>query len=266
MSNPRDISVSINGLVPLDKYSFNFTSIGGNWPVVVTPISGSFIANAASGKIDATVYFCSSKNDCDDCQGLLSYQECLCGIGDDKFTKLQLRFFNQNEPANVFSSRAAKIICSGCFPVINISVSDGNMVKKDTEKNIDIEFSNLIPNKTYNYLIQNVESSWPFSLSSTSGMIHANNKTESLTLYGGFCATTGSCPNGQSNVFPYTIKNNVGNKKWYKTETSFRLLLSDYDCPSIVYYSDIVNIRCLDCIPSGTNVGVGVTINEGISC
>lgn len=265
MSNPIDISAQIKGLIPYEKYNYIFNGIGSNWPTVISPISGSFTAIAPSQKIDATVYFCLSKSGCLDCDGLLAYDDCLCSIGDDPFSKLQLSFYSVNDPLNIYKSDSVKVTCSGCFPKIKFEVANTG-IKKENEHEINVTLTNLVPNKLYNYSIQTLNSDWPFSLSATTGQIYAHEKTETLTLYGGFCATTGSCPNSQIGVLPYSIKNNAGTKNWYKTETSFRLLLTESDCTSIVHNSNIIKIRCLDCASNGGHIGVGVTISEGTSC
>lgn len=265
MPNPIDISAQINGLIPFEKYNYVFNGIGSNWPTVITPISGSITSTSATASIDATVYFCLSKSGCLDCDGLLAYDDCLCNIGDDPFSKIQLSFYSINDPLNVYKSDSIKITCSDCFPKIKFNVVNTG-IKKETEHEINITLNNLIPNKLYNYSLQALDSDWPFSLSATTGQIYAHEKNAVLSLYGGFCATTGSCPNGQIGVLPYSIKNNAGTKNWYKTETSFRLLLSDPDCSSIIHRSNIVKIRCLDCASNGGHVGVGVTISEGTSC
>lgn len=265
MPNPIDVSAIIRGLIPYEKYNYSFSSTAGNWPIVVNPISGSFTATTASGKVDATVYFCLSKTGCLECEGRLSHSNCLCNIGDDPFSKIQISYYPVNDPNNVYKSETIKIICSGCFPQMTI-IPSGNSIKKETEQEISVNFNNLIPNKTYKYSFESIDSDWPYSLSSTSGLIYAHDKTEKLTVYGGFCATTGSCPNNHPGVLTYSVKNNNGIKNWYKTEASFRLLLTDPDCPTIIHYSDIVNIRCLDCTSNGGHVNVGVNISEGADC
>lgn len=264
MSNPIDISAQIRGLIPYEKYNYVFNGIGSNWPTVISPISGSFTAATSSKKIDATVYFCLSKSGCLDCEGVLPYDDCVCNIGDDAFSKLQLSFYSVNDTENVYKSDSIKVTCSGCFPKIHFPISNTGIMK-EIEQEIQVVFDNLISNKLYNYSLQTLDSDWPFSLSSTTGQIYPHGQTETITLYGGFCATTGSCPNGQIGVLPYSIKNNAGTKNWYKTETSFRLLLSDPDCSSIVHSSNIIKIRCLDCASNGGHIGVGVTISEGTS-
>jgi hypothetical protein len=265
MSNPIDISAQINGLIPYQKYNYFFNGIGSNWPTIVNPLSGTFTATSSSGRIDATVYFCLSRTGCLDSDGLLPYNDCLCNVGDNPFSKIQLSFYSVDDSTNIYKSDAIRLVCSGCFPVLKIEIPNTGIIKEKEHK-IDINLENLTPNKLYNYSIEPLSSDWPFSLSSTSGQIFAHDKTEKLTLYGGFCATTGSCPNGQIGVIPYSIKNNAGTKNWYKTETSFRLLLTDPDFSTIIYRSNIVNIRCLDCTSTGGHVGVGVTITEGSSC
>lgn len=265
MSNPIDISAQINGLIPYEKYNYVFNGIVSNWPTVISPISGSFLAVTTSAKVDAAVYFCLSKTGCLDCEGLLPYDDCVDNIGDDFFSKIQLSFYSVNEPDNIYKSDSIKVKCSGCFPKIEFS-SPNISIKKETEQIIQIMLSDLSPNQLYNYSIQTIGSDWPFSLSSTTGQIYPRTKTETITLYGGFCASTGSCPNGKIGVLPYTIQNDASPKNWDKAETSFRLLLTGPDSSSAVYSSNIIKLRCLDCTGAGGHIGVGVTVTEGVNC
>lgn len=270
MSNPIDICVNLNGLIPYEKYNYSFRSVGSNWPIVVTPISGTMVSASQSGKIDATVYFCLSKDGCDTCEGLIDNEDCFCNIGEDKFSKLQLSFYAQNDPSFIYNSDTLKVICSGCSPVTKLNIGSHEIktsgIHKETEQLITANFHNLVPNKTYNYSFESVDSNWPFSLSSISGIFYAHSTTGTISVYGGFCSSSGSCPNNTPGVLSYTIKNNVGIKNWYKTETSLRLLLTDPDCSTIKHYSDIIKIRCLDCVSNGGHVGIGVNVVEGSSC
>lgn len=267
MPNPIDIFANINGLIPYEKYNYVFNSVGSNWPTVISPVSGSFTASSTSASIDATAYFCASVESCDDCDGLLEYDECLCNLGDAYFTKIQASFYLVNDPEHVFKSDTIKLTCDGCLPKAQIIAVSGNALQKNVPTNIQLVFNNLRKHKTYRYDIETIGSTWPFFLSATSGLITAKNGVQDVVeLVGAYCATTGNCPPCEPGILPYTVPTGCGCTKnpWRVPETSFRLLLKDPDCPTIIYYSNIMNINCADC--SRPYVSVSVEANELRNC
>jgi hypothetical protein len=267
MPNPIDIFANINGLIPYEKYNYVFNSVGSNWPTVISPISGSFTASSTTMSIDATAYFCASAESCQDCEGLLDYDECLCNLGDAYFTKVQASFYLENDPGNVFKSDTIKLICDGCLPKAELVSVSGNMLHKDNKSPIQLIFSNLRKHKTYRYDIETLNSSWPFFLSSTSGLITAVNGVQDVVdIFGVYCATTGNCPPCEPGVLPYIIPTGCGCSKnrYVLPETSFRLLLRDPDCNTIIYYSNVLNISCSDC--NRSYVSVSVDANELRNC
>lgn len=267
MHNPIDISATLKGLIPYQKYNFVFDSVAANWPTVINPVSGSFTASSSSGTVDATVYFCPSKDACNNCDGLLSYQDCLCDIGDNYFTKIQMSFSLDQDPSKSFKSDSIKVVCSGCLPKAQIVSNSGLALTTNNKFPIHYIFDNLKPYKTYAYNVEAINSDWPFYLSSISGLITSSGVRDVVETFGGFCATTGECPNNTKGVVPYTMSVggvNCAANSWTLPQTSLRLVLTDPDCPTVTYHSNILRLNCSDC--GRRHVSVSVETNDLTNC
>lgn len=259
MPNPIDISAKLKGLIPYEKYNFVFNSVGANWPTVVSPVSGSFTASSTSGNVDATVYFCPSKNSCTNCIGLLPFQDCLCNIGDEYFSKIQMSFSLDSDPNTSFKSDTIKVTCNQCLPKTEIISVSGSTLKANHKVPIRYIFDNLRQHQTYTYEIQPIHSDWPFYLSSTSGYITSVGVKDVLEVFGVFCATTGECPNCEKGILPYVVSTgceSCSTNPWTVPQTSFRLLLRDPDCVTTIHYSNVVKLECSDCGNNYTSVSV----------
>lgn len=267
MSNPIDISAKLNGLIPYEKYNYVFTTTSSNWPTVISPISGSFVASSVESSIDATVYFCPSKTACNNCDGLLPYEDCLCDIGDGYFSKIQLSCSLDSDPTITFNSDTIKVVCNNCLPKAEIVSSMGADLPSNVKSKIHYVFDNLKHHKTYEYHIETIHSNWPFYLSSTSGLITSSGVKDIVEAFGVYCANTGECPTCDAGVLPYISNTGCSGcfkNPWKIPETSFRLLLTDPDCPTVTYYSNVLNLHCKDC---GQNyISVSVEANDLKSC
>jgi hypothetical protein len=260
MSNPTDISAKINGLIPYQKYNYSFTAVDANWPTVINPISGSFTASATSGSVDATVYFCPSKNSCDNCDGLLPYNECLCNLGEQSFTKIKMLFSLEGDPNTVFNSQTIKVICNDCLPKVEMSLPSGTRIDKEKPFDINLIFDNLKGNQTYIYNIEALNSDWPIYLSSTSGLLVSNGVQDMVNLFGVYCGSVGSCPNGDTGILPYTVPSgNCRKHPWQLPQTTLRVSLKDTDCDTVIHYSDIITVRCKDCVANYVSVSVDMS-------
>lgn len=267
MPNPIDISAKLNGLIPYENYNYVFTTTSANWPIVISPVSGSFTASSVSGSVDATVYFCLSKDSCNNCDGLLPYDDCLCNIGDEYFGKIQMSCSLDSDPSMVFKSDIIKVTCEGCLPSVQMVAPSGSQLSANVKSDIYYIFENLRTNKTYSYEVETISSDWPFYVSAVSGLITAGGVQDTVEAFGVYCATTGECPSCEDGVLPYTIPTgcvSCSSNPWTVPETSLRLRLIDPDCPSIIHYSNILNLSCKDC---GQNyVSVSVEANDPRNC
>lgn len=267
MRNPIDISATLNGLIPYEKYNFVFDGVAANWPTVIAPISGSFTASSSSGNVDASVYFCPSINSCNDCGGSLPYQDCLCNIGEDYFAKIQLSFSLDKDPTVCFKSDTIKVVCSGCLPKAEIVSQSGSLLVTNNKFPIHYIFDNLRTYQTYRYDIESIHSDWPFYLSSASGLISSSGVKDVVETFGVFCSATGECPNNAKGILPYSIATGNLNCKsnfWNIPQVSFRLLLRDVDCPNIIYYSNILTLNCNNC--GSNHISVSVETNDLRDC
>lgn len=198
----------------------------------------------------------------------MPYEECLCNIGNEYFSKVQLLCSLDSDPGMVFNSDTIKVTCAGCLPKAEIVSVSGTQLSSNVKSTIHYIFDNLRDHKTYRYDIETINSNWPFYLSSTSGLITSSGVKDVVEVFGVYCAATGDCPSCDPGVLPYVIPTGCtgcsSKTPWKTSETSFRLLLRDPDCPNTIHYSNVLNLSCKDC---GQNyVSVSVEANDLRNC
>jgi hypothetical protein len=246
MSN-IDLVTNLSGLTPFEKYDYYFEGMGGNWPAVVTPVSGSFRPNKNSAKINAVVHFCRTQTSCSGSPSLLNYSTELCDLDSDLFTTVRLRIQPETLPQTLYSD-VTTVRCEDCikkpavsgFNNVVLNRQDGNEFISSTV------FSNLNPNSSYNYRIFSDDANWPVKVTPESGVIKTvgDSVTLSNSIY--FCPTSGVCASGDPNVMQYDINNCAKNSYLH---ASLNVEFYPSDCPEQKTQSDPMNIYCVDCLP-----------------
>lgn len=270
MSNPKDVTVILTNLTPNEKYNYVFKSISSNWPITITPISGIFSSTSTSGTITASAYFCPTKSGCNEnYNGYLPCTEHFCTVGEDYFSNIAIDFKLVRDPTKAYQSPVFKLNANHSLPKAQITASSTALNQND-ETNLNIKFTNLTPQKTYQYSIYSLSANWPFVVSSPTGYFHSGSggttaRPIELGIDAGFCQNTGICYNGRYGVLNYTI-NNHPKLHWYNPEATIRLSYFDTEYPNIVHNSNIAKFYCSGCGASSTIRNVDISINTPTNC
>jgi hypothetical protein len=148
-SHCSDLEVSISGLDTNQAYEYYFSAHAANWPVTITPISGSFVTtNNTNATIPFKVAFCGSEILCSGDPNLLSYSvnydrlysETECEkyayikynlVKSDTFSVLS-SYDAETTPNPLIQSDIVKLSCDKCLgsnssqsPNVALSISTG---------------------------------------------------------------------------------------------------------------------------------------------
>ena len=116
----QDIIATVSGLIPNHTYNYEFSSVIGNWPAVITPPTGTFKASKKTTEIRSRLAFCPSTILCTGgTPGLLDYDlnsyqylfDNTCG----KFVTLELSVNTEDETTQQGISDRLTIYCQDCL-------------------------------------------------------------------------------------------------------------------------------------------------------
>lgn len=251
----------VNKLIKTLNYQYEIELDGnpGNWPVVVVPRSGEFIAQSKSKQVDAVIIFCPNTGVCNSGNNdVLPYNlDYSCGLQnkDLLFTNLRLKVNEKNTTDYIYSDTHL-IECAECLKVTKIDVSGFSMktnqpssfmMDKNTENVIKIktEFSDLVPGQEYYWSYNCTSSNWPTVISPPSGSFISAKDTYSIDSVFTFCSDETLCT-GLNGYFNYT-STNISND--YKFANINLTINNDEHC----YFNEsihTINLYCDDCIPS----------------
>lgn len=250
MSNTKNFSITVSGLLPYSKYSYYFTGAGANWPTILTPGSGSFSTNRGTSKIIKTkVHFCLSTGICPSSSPeVLDYSitECISNpTGLYSNLNLSLREYDSNE--EIFND-TYEILCDDCLPKPILSMATSAQISASNTYSILAIASGLTPKQKYNYVFTGVDANWPTTLSSATGQFTAKDPTENINCNLTFCPTTGMCQTENKTVLNYSLDSNCifGNVLPY---SKVRLTLTPVDCGASNVFTDALNVTCNNCLP-----------------
>lgn len=161
-SNIVMINGSFSGLVPNTRYNYSFNTIDSNWPSILKPISGSFIANSITENISSQLMFCSPSGNCGaGTVGLLPYT--LDNPAEKDFNQKKLHtnlVLNlTSECGDNVNSKECYIECDDCLPCVrhaNALFDSGPIIALDGnccvgQKLIKVNVSNAVPGDKYSY-------------------------------------------------------------------------------------------------------------------
>jgi hypothetical protein len=260
-SSYTKIVVEIEGLVPGQIYDWSYEKIASNWPVTISPLSGSFVANYTNYNVDSIVGFCKNSS----CSGSQGYLDFVSDHLSDTTKYVSLNFaINSNDHCYFDNGNSSLMItCNDCITRPRISFSNDTLVLKNNCENIEILLSGLEPYTEYNYYFSTHYANWPMTISPISGsFITSNNISLTIPFKVAFCGSESLC-SGDPNLIDYAINYN----RLY-TDTScekyayiqYNLLeapnfsiqnnqLNYLSNPTI--QSDLLSIFCTNCLGSG---------------
>ena len=246
MSN-IDLVTNLSGLVPFEKYDYVFEGMGGNWPAVITPVSGSFRPNKDSAMINSVVHFCRNRSSCIGTDGLLSYNDSLCDYDNDLFTSVRVKLTPETLNKELYSN-VTTVRCSGCINKPKISGPNGVVLDSafGNQYIANIIVTGITPDTSYQYEIYSDDANWPVKVRPSSGVIVSNTDNFSLSSNIYFCPSTGVCSSNEDNVMSYDVANCTKNSYLH---ASLKMSLTPVDCQDQTTFSDPMHFYCSDCLP-----------------
>lgn len=246
----QQINFRINKLIKTLEYNYEIevAEAPGNWPVVVIPRSGSFIANSKTKTVDSTIIFCPNTGICgSNNPDVLPYNiDYSCGFKnkDLLFTTLRLKVNEKNTNDYIYSS-GQYIECINCFVSPEVIFSGNTILDKDTQNitNIDTLLSTLVPGQEYFWSFSNKASNWPAIISPMSGSFISSTDTYVLNSIFSFCKDA-SC-SGLSGYLDYTQDDNSSSYQYL----SLNFMLNSNNHCYFDHTNHSLMIVCDDCIP-----------------
>jgi hypothetical protein len=193
-------SFNVNKLIKTLEYAYEIETDNTptNWPVVVFPRSGNFIATSKTKTIDAIVMFCPNTGICNPSNNdVLPYNlDYSRGFKNQNlFANLRLKA-NEIGTTDYVYSETQKVECNNCFantqistpPAVTLTANSGNFYSFVTS------FNGLKPYTKYSYLFKNIDNNYKVSFSSLSGYFYTtniNNKNINTTI--NFCENNNLC-------------------------------------------------------------------------
>lgn len=251
-SNTKQIATAVNGLIPNQVYTYVFTSIDSNWPVKVTPVSGTIRPSSDSSNIKSLVTLCANSGDCANGLSFVATQN--CDAGQTPFSAIKLTVSPANGSLQSPASTDFTISCDNCIPKLSLvlpaTVRLDRLSKNKTAMNLVA--SNLKLGKQYVYHINSVDANWPAIVTPISGRLTAQYDSMNIPLTVTLCPSTGLCPSASNDVIDYSIDSNC--LLGYANVERFVRFNADIagnecDDASDKAYSNDVTISCVDCLP-----------------
>lgn len=250
-NNIIDITVSLSGITPQERYNYSFSSAGANWPCIITPITGFIQSLSNHIKVKASLSFCSKKSLCPPgTEGLLEYNDILsCNLNEGHLFANIVAGFAATTTTDVFHSEVIHVECVDCIPKIKISSPTTTTLNSSTGNHINFNsmISGLSPNETYSYEFTAVDSNWPVRITPISGLIRPSSNTFDLSSSLTFCLNTGICPNGSPSVLGYSLAENCSLENHLFSK--IQLSVSPVSCEGEEITSDQLSYYCENCLP-----------------
>ena len=243
-------SFVVNKLIRTLEYDYEFENVDGlnNWPIVVIPRSGSFVATSKSQQLDTTVIFCTNTGICNDSNpDVLPYKlDYSCGLNnkDLLFTTLRVKVNEKGTNDYIYSS-GQHIECIDCLNVPNVSFSGNMSLDKNSSHytHIVTSIEELQPGQYYEWSYNNISSNWPCTVSPLSGSFIANGPTYNIDTVVSFCKNS-SC-SGSPGYLDFTTDHMSYVNKYINLGFSIN---SNNHC----YFDNAnysLNVNCKDCLP-----------------
>jgi hypothetical protein len=249
MSN-IDVSIKLSGLLPFEKYDYAFDGMGGNWPCIITPYSGTIRPYGDSVNLDAVVHFCTTKNSCPSGSvGLLPYNTGLCDPNPNLYTSIRLSIKPENLPHTLYSD-IKTVTCDSCFAQPTITTPNQITLVDSNEYAMTTTIIGLQPNQHYTYNFSILEANWPIKVSPSSGSIIVGKNRATITNHIMFCRNDSLCPNGDEDIMEYALHPSCLLERNYFG--ILQLELTNNDCEMGSVYSNPLPVYCNECLPSTT--------------
>lgn len=257
-----DINGAVSNLIKDHTYNYSFESIKGNWPILIYPSSGSFIANNDTYEILSQAFFCCPSGSCSGTSFPKTYEE----------FRYKTNYVSQDIKLNVTdtctndtkSSKETNIFIQFKDLIVEPSDDIYNIILDENTNgchNLSFKVDECIKTHSYYYEYQAVGGNWPIILSSASGTFTDKTPSHTLTNQLLFCASTGLC-NGRANtIFPSNLLDQssiLANTCDSNTKYIELKLMVKSNCypAQKAFYSRPITVYCNNCtsMPSITSV------------
>jgi len=278
INNTQKISIPVSGLYKQQKYNFKFRGLGGNWPVTLYPMSGSFeTTNNKTVNLTTVASFCQSTGLCPQSDGnVLPYSTNYQGFNAiDAVTSFVVDVTDPSDNS-VKSSEPQFIQCLSCLSSPKISMpnqitisgavvsSVGAVTQYNSQTNnyyfFSPQLSGLIPGEEYQYSVNSLGGNWPVLLSPMSGIIKSPADSANIEMVVSFCPTLNYCQAGTNGLLNnYSLNADADASSFYEHNyfTILNLSIKQLNYPYSSSISDQMVIRCKDCLPT---VKIGASI------
>lgn len=250
-----NFEVGFSNLIIGQEYSYAFNSIEANWPVLVQPHSGVFVATDVFTAIPAKLTFCPSTGLCPDgTNGVLDYSintssDINFGLLN-KSARLKVEATQLSNGESVYSNELG-VFCNNCVSKPQAIIPDSFVLTPGIDRySFNATINNLIPNSQYRYLFEAVEANWPATVSPISGTINPTSTTFSLPVKLSFCKSTGICPSSDPDVLDYSLDSTCATNAGYLTRNvKLRLMVDPINYDGETVYSNELSTMCDNCLP-----------------
>ena len=161
-NNSIIISGIASGISPDTRYSYRFKVLDTTWPVELYPLSGTIKSATEVLSVPSQLVFCESAG---------AYDTDMCGSPKEKRATLSLELTPLPDDtetvsilnvSNIFLNKIISndmiVDCQDCIPYPKINLTTSNTESSNTSR-LDIlgTITNLKPNHSYNYSLENIE-------------------------------------------------------------------------------------------------------------
>lgn len=237
-------------------YNYQFHSAGGNWPVNINNISGSFIANDIKYSLTSLLSFCQSDTLCDVNNNSVLTPKTVCLTDSHRMNTLYLYVEPANCQLQSGASNQFHVHCDDCFIDPKISMGlNGNMFTGDYDitvftssqvQDLNLNFTNLVKGSNYAYSFEGIDGNWPVILDPPSGEFRAKKTNETRKHKVLFALPTGDALNNPGALY-YNISSY--NQEYEHKFSTFHTVLHKKDCEGAYYESVDFELTCKDCLP-----------------
>jgi len=241
--------------MPLTTYSYVVEPLDVNWPVIVSPASGSFSTITGSVDIETELNFCASSGSCSGVT-VLPYTLESCSSENLPFADVRIALNLPYSNMKLYGNNE-HFECLQCLAKPEVLIPPAINLDNVTLNVIDfpIAISGLNYNSTYNYVIELLDSNSLLGFSELSGTIVTNTNTvEVINSKMILCENSGECSN-------YSTLGAVSNCLNSLPYGNIRVKITS-DCLDYPVYSDKINIICDYCWP---RIIFDITENDSIA-
>lgn len=253
MSNNIKFSIPLSGLFKREVYTYAVRGLGGNWPAVVSPLSGSFEAKGKTETLNGMISFCPSTGLCPASNpSVLPYSLQTCGYENSHlYTNVAVDLTSTSDNVTTRSS-SVLVECTGsCLPEVDIMFSGRNDYTLEGPGNNTYEFtsalSGLQANSTYDYSIISLGGNWPaVMLTPITGSFRPHHDTYTMDHKLKFCPSIALCPSSTRGYLSYSSGQCFSDND---LSMSIQLRVTPRSCNNEQFFSNQLTVYCKDCLP-----------------